>query len=286
MCSGGCPRRAVRVRRRVEFEPELRGDHHLLAERSERLALPALRSRTPCASAVSKNVAPSSTAERRSKIICWRSGTGRRGGRPHAAEPDRRDLRAAGSESALLHRLQYRLPGRTIGPHREPTALWCDEKGRRAASDRRRVARSPSFVGERHERSSAESNKAPGPLVVSSRNPRYFAVREGTDERAVYPASHLWNNLHDGMGPGKPCADEPERMDFGEYLDFLDERGHNFIRLWRWEQFRSYTAAADYHLCMSPQPWARTGSGEATDGKPKFDLRCSTRSSSTDCAAG
>ena len=23
---------------------------------------------------------------------------------------------------------------------------------------------------------------------------------------------------------------------------------------------------------MSPQPWARTGSGEATDGKPKFDL--------------
>ena len=115
--------------------------------------------------------------------------------------------------------------------------------------------------------------RAPGPLVVSSRNPRYFAVREGTDERAVYLAgSHLWNNLHDGMGPGKPCADEPERMDFGEYLDFLEERGHNFIRLWRWEQFRSYTAAADYHLCMSPQPWVRTGPGEATDGKPKFDL--------------
>jgi hypothetical protein len=66
------------------------------------------------------------------------------------------------------------------------------------------------------------------------------------------------------MGPGKPCTDEPERMDFGEYLDFLEERGHNFIRLWRWERFRSYTAAADYHLCMSPQPWARNGPGEAT----------------------
>ena len=61
-------------------------------------------------------------------------------------------------------------------------------------------------------------------------------------------------------------------MDFDGYLDFLEERGHNFIRLWRWEQFRSYTAVADYHLCMTPQPWARTGPGEATDGKPKFDL--------------
>jgi Family of unknown function (DUF6298) len=58
----------------------------------------------------------------------------------------------------------------------------------------------------------------------------------------------------------------------GDYLDFLDERGHNFIRLWRWEQFRSYTEAADYHLCMVPQPWARTGPGEASDGKPRFDL--------------
>ena len=115
--------------------------------------------------------------------------------------------------------------------------------------------------------------RALGPVAVSRRNPRYFTIAGEPDERAIYLAgSHLWNNLHDGMGPGEPCSDEPERMDFGEYLDFLEERGHNFIRLWRWEQFRSYTAAADYHLCMSPQPWARTGPGEATDGKPRFDL--------------
>ena len=112
-----------------------------------------------------------------------------------------------------------------------------------------------------------------GPLVVSRRNPRYFTAAGGGDERAVYLAgSHLWSNLQDGMGPGEPCSDGSERMDFDEYLDFLQERGHNFIRLWRWEQFRSYTAAADYHLCMRPQPWARTGPGEATDGKPRFDL--------------
>jgi hypothetical protein len=115
--------------------------------------------------------------------------------------------------------------------------------------------------------------KAPGPLVVSEANPRYFTVAGDGDRRAVYLAgSHIWHNLHDGIGPGEACSDTPEAMDFGEYLDFLEERGHNFIRLWRWEQFRSYTAAADYHLCMVPQPWARTGPGEAADGKPKFDL--------------
>jgi Family of unknown function (DUF6298) len=126
---------------------------------------------------------------------------------------------------------------------------------------------------EIHGRSSAASNEGTWPARGVVSEPTILRGSRGADERAVYLAgSHLWNNLQDGMGPGKPCADEPERMDFGEYLDFLEERGHNFIRLWRWEQFRSYTAAADYHLCMSPQPWARTGSGEATDGKPKFDL--------------
>ena len=113
---------------------------------------------------------------------------------------------------------------------------------------------------------------APGPLVVSRANPRYFTA--AFDERkAVYlTGSHIWNNLHDGMGPGSECADTPERLDFEEYLDFLEERGHNFIRLWRWEQFKSQAAGGDFHLCMSPQPWARTGPGVANDGKPRFDL--------------
>ncbi len=116
-------------------------------------------------------------------------------------------------------------------------------------------------------------SSAVGPLVVSEANPRYFTTTGDDADRAVYLAgSHLWNNLHDGMGPGEACGETPESMDFDAYLDFLAERGHNFIRLWRWEQFRSYTAAADYHLCMAPQPWARTGPGDASDGKPRFDL--------------
>jgi hypothetical protein len=116
------------------------------------------------------------------------------------------------------------------------------------------------------------ANRAPGPLVVSAANPRYFTV--ASDERkAVYlTGSHIWNNFHDGMGPGPACADTPERLDFGEYLGFLAERGHNFIRLWRWEHVRSQAAGGEFHLCMTPQPWARTGPGVAKDGKPKFDL--------------
>jgi hypothetical protein len=113
-----------------------------------------------------------------------------------------------------------------------------------------------------------------GPLTVSAANPRYFtAAGDTADQRAVYlTGSHIWNNLHDGMGPGPGCAETPERLDYDAYLDFLAEHGHNFVRLWRWEQFKSQAAGGDFHLCMTPQPWARTGPGEANDGKPKFDL--------------
>ncbi|GAB3838651.1 hypothetical protein ACFPIJ_35865 [Dactylosporangium cerinum] len=113
-----------------------------------------------------------------------------------------------------------------------------------------------------------------GPLAVSTRNPRYFTPTSGPDAgRAVYlTGSHIWNNLHDGMGPGPDGPDEPERLDFPAYLRFLTERGHNFIRLWRWEHVRSQAAGGNYHLNMSPQPWARTGPGTAKDGKLRFDL--------------
>jgi hypothetical protein len=118
----------------------------------------------------------------------------------------------------------------------------------------------------------AERAAAPGPLVVSRTNPRYFTVA-GDETRAVYlSGSHIWNNLHDGMGPGPECAQLPEELDFEAYLDFLADRGHNFIRLWRWEQVRSLAAGGDFHLCMTPQPWARTGPGNAIDGGPRFDL--------------
>ena len=115
----------------------------------------------------------------------------------------------------------------------------------------------------------------PGPLVVSTTNPRYFAspAVAGVPEKLVYlTGSHVNNNLQDGLGPGRECPDNPERFDFDAYLGLLSERGHNFIRLWRWEQFQGHLAPADVHFCMTPQPWSRTGPGFAKDGKPKFDL--------------
>ena len=114
-----------------------------------------------------------------------------------------------------------------------------------------------------------------GPLTVSADNPRYFTATAGdtAGQKAVYlTGSHIWNNLHDGMGPGQGCAETPERFDYDAYLDFLAEHGHNFIRLWRWEQFKSQAAGGDFHLCMTPQPWPRTGPGAARDGRPRFDL--------------
>ncbi len=121
----------------------------------------------------------------------------------------------------------------------------------------------------------SDSRGAAGPLVVSETNPRYFTVASGSaaNRRAVYlTGSHIWNNFHDGMGPGSDCAETPEKVDFRAHLQFLKDHGHNFIRLWRWEQFKSQAAGGNFHLCMTPQPWPRTGPGTASDGKPKFDL--------------
>jgi hypothetical protein len=115
-------------------------------------------------------------------------------------------------------------------------------------------------------------SQPPGPLLVSETNPRYFAAA-GAPEKLIYlTGSHVNNNLHDGLGPGSECPDDPERFDFDAYLGLLSERRHNFIRLWRWEQFRGHLAPADVHFCMTPQPWSRIGPGLAKDGKPKFDL--------------
>lgn len=102
-------------------------------------------------------------------------------------------------------------------------------------------------------------------LYLHLRNPRYF-TRDG--ERAVYfVGSHTWCNLQD-MG----TSDPPSSFDFSAYLDFLQNYGHNFIRLWRWEMPKyRYSLDKPFSFCQ-PHPWKRTGPGLARDGKSKFDL--------------
>ena len=116
---------------------------------------------------------------------------------------------------------------------------------------------------------------APGPLAVSSLNPRYFAVGSGKHERAVYlTGSNLWNNLQDGVGAGR-CDRPAPPFDFRAYLDFLQAHKMNFIRLWRWEHVR-FKLRPDLDTggpyCVAPHPWARTGPSLAYDGGRRFNL--------------
>lgn len=101
-------------------------------------------------------------------------------------------------------------------------------------------------------------------LHVSARNPRYF---ENASGQIVYlTGSHTWSNLQDNG-----TSDPPQSFNYPAYLDFLVARGHNFFRLWAWEQTK-WTAEIASDYWFSSGPYVRTGPGVALDGKPKFDL--------------
>lgn len=117
---------------------------------------------------------------------------------------------------------------------------------------------------------------ARGPLRVHPENPRYFTdgttQPDGKPRAVLLTGSHTWNNLID-MGRGDP----PDTFGYTAYLDFLEERRHNFIRLWAWDSTTWDTRAngalgKPYVHHVAPLPWLRTGPGNALDGKPKFDL--------------
>lgn len=103
-----------------------------------------------------------------------------------------------------------------------------------------------------------------GPLVVSKSNPRYFADPSGC---VVYlTGSHTWESLQDcGM------KDPPPAFDFEAYVAMLERHGHNFIRLWAWEQAAWFPSCMEKYV-IAPLAYSRTGPGTALDGKPKFDL--------------
>jgi len=111
---------------------------------------------------------------------------------------------------------------------------------------------------------------ATGALRVLQSNPRYFTDGSG---KAVYlTGTHTWNNLIDMVRD-----DSSPPFDFDAYLDLLERHGHNFIRLWTWDSATWDTRAnrqlgKDFVHQVYPLPWARTGPGNALDGKPRFDL--------------
>lgn len=106
-----------------------------------------------------------------------------------------------------------------------------------------------------------------GPLRVHPENPNYFQ-NPATGEVVYLTGSHTWANFQDRGVKGKT----PE-FDFEEYLSFLQEHNHNFIRLWAWEHAHwMQFAKPDEAIRYEPMRYARTGPGMALDGDPKFDL--------------
>lgn len=115
----------------------------------------------------------------------------------------------------------------------------------------------------------AWSGPITAPLRALSTNPHYFTDGSG---KAIYlTGSHTWNNLQDW---GTNGSIQP--LDFSAYVKMLVAHHHNFTLLWATElpTFRGLptTASAPPDFSVTPQPWQRTGPGNASDGKPKFDL--------------
>ena len=115
----------------------------------------------------------------------------------------------------------------------------------------------------------AKSKPITAPLRVSTENPNYFTDGSG---RAVYlTGSHTWNDFQDWG-----TDDSPQPFDFAAYVNMLVAHHHNLTLLWQTELpvFHGLPthANASPDFFVTPQPWQRTGPGNASDGKSKFDL--------------
>lgn len=96
-------------------------------------------------------------------------------------------------------------------------------------------------------------------------NPRYFTDDTG---KAIYlTGSHTWAVMQSMWPENEPRHD----MDYDGFLQMLADNGHNFLRFWQWMQAKNANWN-DVATIFDPQPFARSGSGTANDGLPKFDL--------------
>ena len=103
--------------------------------------------------------------------------------------------------------------------------------------------------------------KTPPPMPTGLRilptNPRFFTVDGSTP--LLLTGSHTWANLQD-IGDTNP----PAPFDYTSYLNFLNGLGHNFIRLWAWEQDRGEPTSGG-NTFFTPNPYAKGTNG-------KYDL--------------
>src|SRR3954466_4752517 len=105
------------------------------------------------------------------------------------------------------------------------------------------------------------------PLTVSTQNPNYFVDTRG--KAVLLVGSHYWGKLQDSSGTNPPA-----KFNYFEYTDWMKDNNYNFMRLWAWESPRGAPWTSDDSWYFDPMPFDRTSesSGNAADGKPKFDL--------------
>ena len=90
-------------------------------------------------------------------------------------------------------------------------------------------------------------------------------------KQSISTGSHTWNDFQDWG-----TDDSPQPFDFPAYVKMLLAHHHNFTLIWQTELptfcALPVTATSPPAFSVTPQPWLRTGPGNASDGKLKFDL--------------
>jgi hypothetical protein len=94
---------------------------------------------------------------------------------------------------------------------------------------------------------------------------KHYFLNPSNDEYVYLTGSHTWNNLQD---TGE--TDPPPVFPFDNHLTWLAGYGHNFIRLWVFEQAKGNPY--NENIWIEPLQFERTGPGKALDGKLKFNL--------------
>ena len=105
-------------------------------------------------------------------------------------------------------------------------------------------------------------------LLQPSSNSSYFADQTGNAVLLV--GSHTWFNVQNWSACRSTLRNAPNITNFDAYLDYLVARGHNFTRLWVWENARW-----DWNDCdtkITPELYPRSATAGATAGGNKFDL--------------
>ncbi len=103
-----------------------------------------------------------------------------------------------------------------------------------------------------------------GPLKHLPPNPNYFTDNSG---KAIFlTGSHIWENFQDIYS-----EENRPKVDWKEYLDMMESKHHNFMRMWVWEHPLG-ASWSSMPITIEPMAYMRTGKDKAFDGKPKFDL--------------